>query len=180
MASLSDSDRRCLLLTKSRSGYIAAGVGLVLVWLLCRERTVRIGWKWPAAIVAVAAVLGAAAVAVGGLDRELLARASKSFGYRLQYWQSSLLMIADHPLVGCGPGNFQNAYTQYKLPEASEEVADPHNFLLEIWATAGTPAALAFLAVLGCFAWAMCEGRGDEGSRERGEGERRPIESALT
>ena len=60
-------------------------------------------------------------------------------------------MIAAHPWVGCGPGNFQDVYTQYKLPEASEEIADPHNFLLEIWATAGTPAAVAFLAVLGCF-----------------------------
>ena len=64
-------------------------------------------------------------------------------------------MIADHPWLGCGPGNFQNAYTRYKLPEASEEIADPHNFLLEIWATAGTPAALAFLAMLACFAWAL-------------------------
>ena len=159
----------CLLLTKSRSGYIAAGVGLVLAWLLCRQRTVRIGWKWPAAIVAIAAVLVAAAVTVGGLDRELLSRASKSFGYRLQYWQSSLLLIADHPMVGCGPGNFQNAYTQYKLPEASEEVADPHNFLLEIWATAGTPAVLAFLAVLGCFAWAMMVADGGEGKGEGGD-----------
>ena len=106
---------------------------------------------------AVAAVLLAAAVAVGTLDRDRLAQASKSFGYRLQYWQSSLQMIADHPWLGCGPGNFQDAYTRYKLPEASEEIADPHNFLLEIWATAGTPAALAFLAVLGCFAWSTLE-----------------------
>ncbi len=26
-------------------------------------------------------------------------------------------MIADHPWLGCGPGNFQEVYTQYKLPE---------------------------------------------------------------
>jgi hypothetical protein len=141
----------CLLLTKSRSGCIAAGVGLVLAWLLCREQRVHIGWKWPAAISAIAAVLVAAAVLAGKLDREGLAQASKSFGFRLQYWQSSCLLIADHPIVGCGPGNFQNAYTGYKLPEAAEEVADPHNFLLEIAATAGTPATLAFVAVLGCF-----------------------------
>jgi hypothetical protein len=38
-------------------------------------------------------------------------------------------------------------------------VADPHNFLLEIWATAGTPAMLAFLAVLGGFAWASMRGK---------------------
>ena len=60
-------------------------------------------------------------------------------------------MIADRPWLGCGPGNFQDVYTQYKLPEASEEVADPHDFLFEVWATAGTPALLALLGVLGLF-----------------------------
>ena len=60
-------------------------------------------------------------------------------------------MIADRPWLGCGPGNFQDVYTQYKLPEASEEVADPHDFLLEVWATAGTPALLALLGALGLF-----------------------------
>jgi O-antigen ligase len=161
----------CLLLTKSRSGYIAAGVGLALVWFLCRRLQFCIGWKLPAAVVATAAVLVAAAVASGRLDRQSLGQASKSFSYRLQYWQATLPMIADHPLVGCGPGNFQNAYTQYKLPEASEEVADPHNFLLEICATAGTPAALAFLAILGCFAHAMKEGgkRKAEGGYDSGQ-----------
>ena len=49
-------------------------------------------------------------------------------------------MIADHPLFGIGPGQFQQFYARYKLPEASETIADPHNFLLEIWSTAGTPA----------------------------------------
>ena len=143
----------CLLLTKSRSGYMATGVGLLLVWLLCRERVARRRWKIP--VVALTLItLFMTVVVIGALPRELVGRAVASFGYRLQYWQSSLQMIADHPLVGCGPGNFQNAYVHYKLPEASEEVADPHNFLLELWATAGTPAVLAFLAVLGCFAWA--------------------------
>ena len=60
-------------------------------------------------------------------------------------------MIADHPMWGVGPGNFQNEYTRYKLPGASEEVADPHNFLLEIAATAGPLTALAFLTVLATF-----------------------------
>jgi hypothetical protein len=155
----------CLLLTKSRSGYVAAGVGLALAWLGCRERTVRIRWKWAAAIAAVLAVL--IGVGLKGLDQDLLARATKSFGYRVQYWQSSLQMIADQPLFGCGPGNFQSTYTRYKLPEAAEEVADPHNFLLEIWATAGTPAMLALLAVLACFA--------AESGRERGQSNSQPL-----
>ena len=54
-------------------------------------------------------------------------------------------MIGDHPWFGCGPGNFQSYYTRYKVPEASETIADPHNFLLEIAATAGLPSLVLFL-----------------------------------
>ena len=166
----------CLLLTKSRSGYLGAGAGLASVWLLSRGRRVRIGWKLPAAVVALAILLTSAAVAVEG--PAVLERASKSFGYRLQYWQSSLRMIADNPWMGCGPGNFQEVYTQYKLPEASEEIADPHDFLLEIWATAGTPAALAFLGVLGCFAWSVSRGEG-RGAGDGGKSEIRNPKSEI-
>jgi hypothetical protein len=98
-----------------------------------------------------AVLLALVIAAAGGGASQMLALASKSLGYRLQYWQSSLAMIADHPWVGVGPGQFQNAYTAYMLPTASEEVADPHNFLIEVWATAGTPALLALLALLVAF-----------------------------
>jgi tetratricopeptide (TPR) repeat protein len=60
-------------------------------------------------------------------------------------------MIADHPLWGAA-GNFQENYAAYKLPQASETVADPHNFLLEIWANAGTPAIVLLLAMAVAFA----------------------------
>lgn len=145
----------CFLLTKSRSGYLAAMLGAILVALFCRNKVLRIGWKIPTAVVAVVGALVIGGVMVRGLDAEILSEATKSFGYRLQYWQSALHMIGDRPWLGCGPGNFQADYTLYKLPEASEEVADPHNFLLEVWATAGTPAMLALVAVLVMFAVAV-------------------------
>src|SRR4029079_17190304 len=44
--------------------------------------------------------------------------------------------------------NFQDYYTRFKLPQASEEVRDPHNFVLEVWATAGTVAALALIGAI--------------------------------
>ncbi len=83
----------------------------------------------------------------------MLSEAGKSLGYRLEYWQATWAMIGDHPWFGCGPGNFQDAYMRYKLPQASEEIQDPHNLFFEVWATAGTPAMLALLAVLGLFGW---------------------------
>jgi hypothetical protein len=101
----------------------------------------------------VVAALIVAGVAVRGLDREVLSEAGKSLGYRQQYWGSTLAMIVRHPWLGVGPGNFQDYYPQFKLPEASEEIRDPHNFLLEVWATAGTFALIALCDALGVTAW---------------------------
>ena len=144
----------CLLLTKSRSAYLAClcgGMAVVAFWWLRRGTRLRLRRGLALAGIAGALIIVAVAgaVAVGGLDIEVLSEAPKSLGYRLQYWQASAAMIRDLPVMGCGPGNFQARYTAYKLPEASEEIVDPHNFLLEIWATAGTPALLALLAMGG-------------------------------
>ena len=89
----------------------------------------------------------------GGSRSEVLSEAGKSLGYRWQYWQATLAMIKDHPLFGCGPGQFQGYYTHYMRADASETVADPHNFLLEVAATAGLPSAAALLLVIGLVAW---------------------------
>jgi hypothetical protein len=66
----------------------------------------------------------------------------------LEYWKSTTKMIGDRPFFGVGPGNFQDFYTQYKLPAASEEIRDPHSWLFEIAATAGLPALLVLCVVL--------------------------------
>lgn len=139
----------CLILTKSRSAYVGLVVGAML--LLFHSR--RVFGKLPRGImlIALAVVLGLGALVAltRGVDWEVLSEAGKSLGYRWQYWQSTLGIIAEHPLLGCGPGNFRYAYTRYKLPEASEEISDPHNFLLEVAATAGIPAAICLVLALG-------------------------------
>lgn len=142
----------CLVLTKSRTAYLATAGGGVLLGLYAAPHGLRLNWKVPALVVAVVFALALGAVFVGGVDRQVMSEAPKSVLYRWEYWQATGKMIADHPWLGCGPGNFKSCYTQYKLPQASESVADPHNFLLEVWATAGTPAVLALIGVLACFA----------------------------
>jgi len=143
----------CLILTKSRTAYLAAIAGLVLLGLFGRS-TARwqLNWKIPAALAGVALILGLSAVYFGGLDAEVLSEAPKSILYRLEYWRATARVIAQYPLFGCGPGNFQEAYAAFKLPQASEMPADPHNFLLELWATAGTPAIVLLVALLVAFA----------------------------
>jgi len=138
-----------LTLTKSRSAMVSVALGLVVVALLGR-------WRRGLVAGAVAALLLATlwmALGIGGMDWEVLREAPKSVWYRVQYWQATAQLIGDFPWWGCGPGQFQDYYLAYKAPQASEAVADPHNFLLEVWATAGTPAAAVLLLTLGVLAW---------------------------
>jgi len=142
----------CLLLTKSRTALLAVGLGMGLLaasrWPVRRWLTWRI-----MAGAGLALGLLAAAVAAGAWDRLVLTETPKSLLYRVQYWQATAAMIADYPWFGCGPGNFQHYYTAYKLPEASESIADPHNLFFEVAATAGLPALLALAAFLTLVAW---------------------------
>jgi tetratricopeptide (TPR) repeat protein len=160
----------CLLLTKSRTAYLATGVGVLLLALYGRPRGWRLDWRIPVFGAAALVLLLVAAIVAGGLDAAVVGEAPKSVLYRVQYWQATAAMIADYPLLGCGPGNFQETYTAYKLPEASETVADPHNFLFEVWATAGTPALVALLAVFGCFVWQLWRATDSEVRRTANEG----------
>ena len=148
-----------LLLTKSRSGSMALLFGILAVFgaflfagvATAREKPKR-AWR-KASLFAGLTVLGfaliaAAALHYGILDREVFSEAKKSLGYRLDYWQAVSKMIAAHPLLGIGPGNFQPVYTRYILPAAAETIADPHNFAFEYAALFGIPALLLFLLFL--------------------------------
>jgi hypothetical protein len=144
----------CLVLTKSRSAYLAAAVGVVLLPLADDDVRRRLfSWRFAMGAIGVVLAVVIVAVAAGGLDAQVLTEARKSLGYRLEYWQATLAMIGRNPWLGVGPGSFQDYYTQFKLPQASEEVRDPHNFLLEVWATGGTFALVALAEILGLFAW---------------------------
>jgi len=142
----------CLWLTHSRSAQLATLLGLATVAAIrygpaVADDRARRWWVLGSGAVALIVVL-LAALAIG---RGGLANAAQSFGYRLQYWQSTAAMVADDPWLGIGPGNFQFEYTRYKLPTASEEITDPHNFMMELAATAGLPATVIFIGILALF-----------------------------
>jgi len=152
----------CLLLTKSRAALLATFLASIPLLLASWRRPATAGSSSsdpplvpptpsrPLGLLILCALglILLVAILAGGLDREVLTQAPLSLGYRLQYWQATTRMIADYPLLGSGPGNFGDAYTRYKLPQASEEISDPHNALFELAATAGLPAAILFLLIL--------------------------------
>jgi hypothetical protein len=143
----------CLVLTKSRSAYLAGVLGAVIVLVSSLADKVTKSRALLMTGISVAVIVG---VALGArFDSKILTEAGKSLEYRLQYWEATAAMIQERPLLGVGPGNFQDFYTQYKRPEASEEIRDPHNWAFEIAATAGIPALILFCASIGVGLWKM-------------------------
>ena len=163
----------CLILTKSRSAYLGLLVAaLILAWRSRRLVPRRALLGMAAAGVVVVVGLVAAGLATGRLDRQVLTQSGLSMRYRLEYWQGAWGVITEGaPTVsgalrsgafwaGVGPGNFGPRYLQHKLPQASEEIQDPHNAPLEVWATAGVWALLCFAAAVGLGLWLLL--RADE------------------
>ncbi len=157
-----------LMLTKSRSAFGAFCIGLLLLGL----------WLGPKIKLKVALIVGLAVlvliVGVGGalylrgdLDREVFTQTTLSLNYRIQYWEGTwrTLVGEDHLLdqyglerpwlTGFGPGNFRAPYRRHKLVTSSEDIADPHNLVLEVWSTAGILGVLALgVAILSLF-WSL-------------------------
>ncbi|MFZ5917496.1 MAG: O-antigen ligase family protein [Chloroflexota bacterium] len=89
--------------------------------------------------------------------------------FRLKLWQSSLNLIAEHPLTGVGLDNFLYAYrTRYVLPEASDELdlSHPHNILLDFWVRLGLAGVVALLGLLATFFKTGLSGRRRSSGRE--------------
>lgn len=172
----------CLILTKSRSAYLGLLVAaLLLAWHSRRlvSRRTLIGLAVGAAVVVGGLI--AAGLATGRLDREVLTQSGLSMRYRLEYWKGTWGVITEGAPTasgalhsnafwrGVGPGNFGPRYLLYKLPEASEEIQDPHNMPLEVWATAGVWALLALVAAVGSGLWILFRSEPDEDDNDRPE-----------
>jgi hypothetical protein len=147
----------CLILTKSRSAYVGFAVGLAaLAWCEGRRVAKRTLFLAVLAGFLLIAALVAAGLATGQLDRWVLTESTKSLRYRWEYWVGAWRVITERPEVfwgGRGPGNFTAPYLRHKLPQASEEIFDPHNLVLEAWSTAGAVAMVALVSGLVVAFW---------------------------
>jgi hypothetical protein len=131
----------CLLLTKSRTAWVGLAAGL-FTWSLLRLRrdespALKLKFVWGLSLILIVIGFFAVAGLSGGIDREVISEAPKSLKYRLQYWTGAWKVIQDRPVLGTGPGNFRQHYLQYKAPESSEEISDPHNLVLDVWTSGG-------------------------------------------
>jgi hypothetical protein len=139
-----------LWLTHSRGALLASIVaGLLAAAIIGRRFLLR----HPLAVLSVLLVLGGAAFGVSrtGLFTAGVGKEEGTVALRLQYWEATRKIIEARPWLGVGPGNFGANYTLFMAPEAWEKIKDPHNFLLEVWATSGLFALLALVVLLAAF-----------------------------
>lgn len=158
-----------ILFCGGRGPALAGMIGLIALLLLASRAGRRWGW-----LVMIFVLL------VGVLTPSVRSRFTTELGYhfnpdwpggRLFIWGRSLEMVADHPLIGVGPGNFDHEYKQRLSPDITDRFwyQHAHNDLLESAARSGLPGAATFGLVWVAVLWSLRRRRREtaEGSSER-------------
>ncbi len=145
-----------LVLTRSKGAIIGLAAAAVIGLAMTRGRSWISNHRGMVRMLAVAiAVCGLGGLVLYGLRHGRLPGGA-SMAVRWEYWQATGRMIADHPWLGVGPGNFGTHYSHYKPSQALEAVADPHNFVLSLLAQFGPVGLLGFVILIAtCIRQAM-------------------------
>lgn len=133
-----------LVWTDSRSAYLSLMIGMLVGFI--RNRLVGVSKHLRTLWVSLFACAGIA-VFVLAIVRGWWSLAPRSLAFRFQYWNATLRMVMERPWFGAGPGNYQQRYGAYRLDEASEGIADPHNWMMEILGAGGIVGLGLILAV---------------------------------
>ncbi|HJT75966.1 MAG TPA: O-antigen ligase family protein, partial [Gemmataceae bacterium] len=99
-------------------------------------------WQPVLALTAAGIMIAALALALGR------GTVGEWFHAQLDCWTATAAMIRQHPWLGVGPGNFSRLYPRFMPPTAAEKLSDPHNFVLEVWSSAGIFALVGLLVAL--------------------------------
>jgi len=163
-------------LTFSRSAWVGAAVGVVLVLAARRP------WQRPSFVMAFSAsalflmLVAAGAIFLHGglpLARSTLARAlsvtdvaSGSGLTRLHIWRDTLRLVASRPITGYGPDTFGLIYPQFQTGDWTPGflVDKAHADVLQIAATQGLVGAAAYVWVILAFIRAFWRGRTGRGA----------------
>lgn len=124
------------LLTKSRAGYLALAITAVLTLLTMPMKR----WKKTLLVCGIAG-----AVLAGAWYIQTHGRGFRSMTARADYLRSSVILLAQNPVTGCGWGEFFFRHVGIKKVQDKEAAHDPHN-LLATQAQAGIAAVLLALA----------------------------------
>lgn len=140
--------------TQARQGLVATAAGLgfftlVLLWQKSKKAALS--------LLALEFLLGAFSIfgmlQIGPLTKYFFKASITDRGYN---WRAALGMFKSHPIFGVGVDRYAAYFLQYRAPKYpllygyTQTVTNAHNVFLEIFATAGIFAGLAYIAFI-CF-----------------------------
>lgn len=135
-----------IVMTPVRSGWVGLGVGS-LVFL--------VGWFGRRGLLGWLGLFSLLFVTLPDHRLEKLLKLDQVASYkRVDIWQTSLSAVADRPLLGWGPGQFENAYWIHERPQEGpvrfEMTTDrAHSEWLQVFVDGGVPAGLLTLFAFG-------------------------------
>lgn len=152
-----------IFVTGSRSG--ALGLILVGIWGVWtsrhRLRAITVG----VAFLAVAEASGSMKIAdrvesmfaysVTGNPTAMVGEDESNWAIRKEIWGVALEIVGTRPILGTGPGTFEEAHSRHADPSlisGGQRWRDTHNSFLRVWSESGTLGLVAFLGIwLGAF-----------------------------
>jgi len=142
-----------LLATRSRSAVLA--LLLLSVWLLLCQihqhqhwlQRLRSWWRGVFASILLA-LMAVAGIGYSLRSSEWVQQAPASLAIRFNYWRACFEMVGQSPVFGVGPGQFKSRYEQFRAAASSEQIADPHQFLLQTVTAGGVPAFVLLVALI--------------------------------
>jgi O-antigen ligase len=155
----------CLLLTKSKGGFLMLALALAAGLMFCRPVSVR----WRVGALASLVVLGVICFGTAGLRRGI-----ETIEARGDYWRGGLAMVAEQPWLGSGPGTFGLRYVTHR-PADAEWTRLAHNNYLQQWTDSGIIGFASYAAL-----WIATLWLGAPRSRRREEAERSSDDTTLS
>ena len=138
--------------TQARQGLVGtlAGIGFILLILVWQRSTkAAIVLFICEIIVGLFSILGM--LQIGPLTKYFFKASITDRGYN---WRAAISMFKSHPLFGIGVDRYAAYFLQYRSPKYplifgyTQTVTNAHNVFLEIFATAGIFAGIAYLAFI--------------------------------
>ena len=145
----------CLLLTQTRSAWIALIVSLVFLFLLIHKtKAMRFSPRNRLILAIILSVICITVIFNQGMIRDRITELWNPYGsafIRMHIWQAELSMIGTYPLFGSGLGTFQIVFPGFRYPGFLSEVPignllHVHSEYIEILAEMG-------IVGLGLFLW---------------------------
>lgn len=147
-----------LLLTHSRGGFIAFGIGLLVLLGLAAANS-RMSFR-RAGMAALFVAVGAAALLVTSGEATLirLFNSSVEAEPRTAAYERTLAAIADSPYLGTGLGTYRDVFQMYRTPSIEKPFFRAHNTYLENALELGIPAAASLTGAVAWLAFACLRG----------------------